>query len=242
MQKAGNTIEVCFSPALFGLFDSKDCIVVVADVLRATSSICVAFEHGAGRIVPVETTEESMAYRNKGFIVAAERKGEMVPGFDLGNSPFSFMSRDLKGKTIALTTTNGTRAIRAAAGSYKVAIGSFLNISALCRWMAGEGKNVICLCAGWKNKFNLEDTLFAGAVVSYLTGKAGFYTECDSALAASHLYEKAKPDLYNFLENSSHRKRLQRLHIEKDIAYCLTPDQTSVIPVLEGDFLVNLNS
>jgi 2-phosphosulfolactate phosphatase len=241
MPENKRTIEVCFSPALFNLFDAKDKIVVVIDILRATSSICIAFEHGVERILPVATVEESMTNKAKGFLVAAERNGETVEGFDFGNSPFSYMGAAVKGKTIALTTTNGTQAVKAARNAYKVVVGSFLNLDALCNWLKHSDKNVICLCAGWKNKYNLEDSLFAGAVVNQLKQSPSFVCNCDSALSSEHMYILAKDNLFDFLSDSSHRKRLLRLNIEKDVVFCLTPNQTKVIPVLEGEYLVRLN-
>ena len=237
MEHKKNKIEVCFSPALLGLFDAAGKIVIVIDVLRATSSICVAFAQGAEEIVPVAKIEECLTYKEKGFLIAGERNGEMLPGFDFGNSPFSYMGIHLKGKSIALTTTNGTQAIEAAKNSHCVVIGSFLNLEVLCQWLSGQRKDIICLCAGWKNKFNLEDTLFAGAVGDYLLSGDLFSTDCDSTIAARHLYRLAKSDLHGFLSDSSHRRRLERLNIEKDVAYCLTPNQANVIPVLEGSSL-----
>jgi 2-phosphosulfolactate phosphatase len=234
-------IEVCFSPSIFPLYDSADSIVVVIDILRATSSICVAFENGASEVVPVAKVDDCLKYKEKGFLVAGERNGEMLPGFDFGNSPFTYMNEKLQGKSIAITTTNGTQAIEAAKNSYKVVVGSFLNIGILSGWLLTQNKNVLCLCAGWKNKFNLEDTLFAGALTDNLLKSDQFFTECDSALAANYLYGMAKDDLYAFLSNSSHRKRLKRLNIEKDIEFCLMQNLTKVIPVLEGESLRNLN-
>ena len=231
------TIEVCLSPAMVHLYDIRHSIVVVIDILRASSSICVAFHNGAERIVPVMSLDESMSYKSKGFIVGAERNGEMIEGFDLGNSPFSFMGEKVRGKSIALTTSNGTRAIQAAKHSHQVVIGSFLNLNVLTDWLRIQDQNVVCLCSGWKNVFNLEDTLFAGAVVNRLINEFSYSSNCDSAIASQHLYNLAKDDMYAFLENSSHRKRLERLHIEEDIRYCLTPNQAPVIPVLQGDEL-----
>ncbi len=235
------TIDVCFSPALYPLYDSSDSIVVVIDILRATSSICIAFHHGVRSIVPVETIEESRAYRSKGYLVGAERKGEMVEGFDFGNSPYSYMDPSIRDRDIALTTTNGTQAIRAARNAYQIAIGSFLNFDALCTWLQSQDRNVILLCSGWKNAFNFEDTLFAGAVVQRLLPFYSLNEHRDSALAAMHLYDLAKNDLYGFLEKSSHRKRLEKLHIEDDITFCLSLNKTDVIPVMVGDAIYNLN-
>lgn len=235
------TIEVCLSPAMIHLYDIRHSIVVVIDVLRASSSMCVAFANGAERIVPVMSLDESMSYKNKGYIVGAERNGEMIDGFDLGNSPFSYTVEKVKGKSIALTTSNGTRAIQAAKTAHQVVIGSFLNLNILTDWLRAQDQNVICLCSGWKNVFNLEDTLFAGAVVNRLISEFEYSSNCDSAIAAQHLYNLSRNDMYKFLENSSHRKRLERLHIEEDIRFCLTPNQAPVIPVLAGDELVNMN-
>lgn len=234
------SIEVCFSPSYFDLFFSENSIIVIIDILRATSSICIAFEYGVERIIPVAKIEESRAYKSLGYLIAAERNGEMVDGFDLGNSPFNYMDSKIKGKTIALTTTNGTQAIQVAKKARNVVIGSFLNLDALCNWLEQQKENVICLCAGWKNKFNLEDALFAGAVVAKLNDTNKFEVHCDSALASEHLYSLAKSDLYKFLDNSSHRRRLARLDIEKDIAFCLTANQTKIIPHLEDIYIVKM--
>ncbi len=239
MKPETRNIEVCSSPMLFDLYRHADSIVVVIDVLRATSSMCVAFEHGAEKIIPVSGIEETRKYKEQGFVIAAERDGEMVEGFDFGNSPFSFMGENVRGKSIAISTTNGTQAIAVARKAQQVVIGSFLNLDKLCDWLSKQNSNVLCLCAGWKNRFNMEDTLFAGAVVHQLKA-AGFSATCDSAIAAEHLYMLAKDDLNGFLENSSHRRRLKKLKIERDIEYCLTPNQTNVIPVLQGDALVKL--
>ncbi|MDQ3049921.1 MAG: 2-phosphosulfolactate phosphatase [Bacteroidota bacterium] len=235
------TIDVCFSPALFHLYDVTDSIVVVIDVLRATSSMCVAFHHGVKSIVPVASIDESLSYRAKGYLVGAERRGEMVEGFDLGNSPFSYMKDSLRDRDVALTTTNGTQAIQIAKHARQIVIGSFLNYSALSNWLLTQNSNVLLLCSGWKNAFNFEDTLFAGAMMKRLHPYFSLTDHRDAALAAMHLYELANDDLYGFLERSSHRKRLEQLHIEDDIEFCLKPDYTDVIPVMVGDAIYNLN-
>lgn len=231
-------VEVCFSPNVYPLFHKDNATVVVIDVLRATSAITTAFFNGVAKMIPVATIEQALHYKNQGLIVAAERNGEIVEGFDLGNSPFGYMSNKVKGKTIAITTTNGTQAIEAAKGARKVIVGSFLNLDAVIEHLKEENKDVLLLCAGWKNKFNLEDTLFAGAVADALISRYDYTTTCDSAIAAGQLYHLAKHDLYQFLSLSSHRNRLQKLNLERDIKYCLTPNQCPVIPVMENGALV----
>lgn len=231
-------IEVCFSPQSYPLFHKPDSIVVVIDILRASSAITTAFFNGVAKMIPVSTVEEAQKYKEDGFLVAAERNAEIVKGFDLGNSPFGYMSAKVKGKTIAITTTNGTLAINVAKDAYKVVIGSFLNLDVVIEYLKKEKRDVLFLCAGWKNKFNLEDTLYAGAVAEKLIYKYGFNSACDSAIASIELYKVAKHDLYGFLGNSSHRARLEKLDLERDIKYCLTPNQCPVLPVMEGKFLV----
>lgn len=234
-------VEVCFSPNSYSLFHKDEAIVVVIDILRATSAICAALYHGVEKIIPVATIEEAKAYQAKGYLAAAERNGEVIAGFAFGNSPFSYMSDEVKGKTVALTTTNGTEAIEVARGAYKVVTGSFLNMNVLGEWLTNQNRDVVLLCAGWKNKFNLEDSIFAGAIANRLIQSGKFETMCDSAIASGYLYEQAKNNLQAFLENSSHHKRLEKLKLEKDIRYCLTPDSAPAIPVLVGNALVKLN-
>lgn len=236
--KLNMNIEVCFSPQSYQLFHKPESVVVVIDILRASSAITTAFFNGVSKMIPVATVEEARAYKENGFLVAAERNAEIVEGFDLGNSPFGYMSAKVKGKTIAITTTNGTLAITVAHGAHKVIIGSFLNLDTVVEYLRKEKRDVLFLCAGWKNKFNLEDTLYAGAVAQQLIYKYDFNSACDSTIAAMELYKLAKHDLYGFLSNSSHRNRLEKLDLERDIRYCLTPNQCPVLPIMEGKFLI----
>ncbi|MBS1637326.1 MAG: 2-phosphosulfolactate phosphatase [Bacteroidetes bacterium] len=233
-------IEVCYTPQAYHLFHKDEAIVVVIDVFRATSAMVTAFYNGVSKMIPVATVEEAREYQKNGYMAAAERNGEMIEGFELGNSPFGYMNNKVKGKIIAISTTNGTQAIEASRKASKIVIGSFLNQDVLCEFLEAQKKDVILVCAGWKNKFNLEDTLFAGAVTEYLTSRSGFSTSCDSAIASQHLYNLAKHDLYAFLSNSSHRNRLAKLDLERDIRYCLTANQCPVIPVMEGKYLVKM--
>lgn len=233
-------IEVCYTPQAYHLFHNDEAIVVVIDIFRATSAIVTAFYNGVNKMIPIASLEEAKEYQAQGLMVAAERNGEIVEGFELGNSPFGYMNNKVKGKTIAISTTNGTQAIEASRAASKILIGSFLNLDILCEYLASQKRDVIMLCAGWKNKFNLEDTLFAGAVVKKLTEEFQFETQCDSAIASNHLYNLAKDDLFTFLANSSHRNRLAKLELERDINYCLTPNICPVIPIMDGKYLVKM--
>jgi 2-phosphosulfolactate phosphatase len=230
------TIDVCLSPDLMHLYDVHNKTVVVVDILRATSCMTTAFAHGISYIKPFAKLADCLAAKTKGYFTAGERDGKRVDGFDLGNSPFEYMNPKLRGKKIAFTTTNGTQAIAKAESAKKIIIGSFLNLSSVANYLNEDFNNILVVCAGWKGKVNLEDTLFAGALTETL--KANFEPECDAPLAAQYLYNLSKHDMIGFLNNSSHVKRLARLNIHKDIEFCLTIDQYSIIPMLNKGELI----
>ncbi|WP_027420185.1 2-phosphosulfolactate phosphatase [Crocinitomix catalasitica] len=230
-------IEVCFSPYLFPLFKEEFEIIVVIDVLRATSAICAAFNNGVESLIPVSTIDEALEYQKKGYLVGAERQGKIVEGFDFGNSPYSYMKPELKGKSVVLSTTNGTKSINIAKESGQVVIGALSNLDVLQKWLSEQDKNILCLCSGWQNKFNLEDTICAGAITDYLVNTGNFRSEEDSSIAAKYLFLSAKDNILGYLKASSHRRRLKNLNLNEDIKYCLTPNLAPVIPVLNGDKL-----
>jgi 2-phosphosulfolactate phosphatase len=236
----GRGAHVCLSPALIPLFKVEDYVVVIIDIFRATSSICYGIENGAEAIIPVSQVEECSAYREKGldYLLAAERDGKVVDGFDFGNSPFSYTAEKVAGKTVVLTTTNGTHALHLSRAAKKVVIGSFLNLTALSNWLKNQDENILLVCAGWKNNFNLEDTLFAGAVIEQL--KPEGYILDDAAEAANDLYQVGKNDIGAYLKKTSHGERMRKLGIVKDIEFCLQIDIATAIPVLDGERLVKL--
>ncbi len=240
MNETRKLVEVCYTPGEYEYFKGNYEIVVVIDVLRATSAICAAFDNGIASIIPVPTVEEALEYKKKGYLAGAERKGQIVEGFDFGNSPFSYMNPEFKGKDVVLTTTNGTKSLDVAKDAEIVVVGSFLNLDFLSKWLEKQDKNILCLCSGWQDKFNLEDTICAGAIADYLISTGNFTSVEDSSIAAKYLYQSAKDNYFGFLKSSSHRRRLKNLNLNEDIKYCLTPNQTNVIPILKNGKLVNL--
>lgn len=231
-------LEVCLSPALLHLYDIRESMVVVIDIFRATSSMCYGLANGAEAIIPVASVEACRSYADTDYLLAAERNGEVVAGFDFGNSPFSYTAEKVADRTIVLTTTNGTHAINESREAKKVVIGSFLNLSALSACLKTQPHDVLLLCAGWKNKVNLEDSLFAGAVAHHLQNDS--FKLDDAAILVADLYGLAKGDLKEFMKKTSHSERLKELNIEADIAFCLQTDVIDTIPVLDGDRLVKL--
>ena len=236
-----NRIEVCFSPGEYHLYEADFQLVVVLDVLRATSAICTAMEHGVKEIIPVASVEEARQLQSEGYLAAAERGGQIVEGFDMGNSPFSYMDPALQGKSVVLTTTNGTKAINMAKDKETVVIGSLNNLDALCHWLIRQRRDILVLGSGWKDKFNLEDTICAGAIADKCLKSGRFFADEDSTVAAKFIYRSARDNMFAFLKASSHRRRLRKLNLNEDVKYCLTPNNCSAIPVLENGSLVRMN-
>ncbi len=236
----GRTVEVCFSPALFPDFRNDEAIVVIVDILRATSAIVTAFMNGVRSIIPVATLEEARKYKSEGYRVAAERDGIKRDFADFGNSPFNFTAEAVAGRDIVYSTTNGTQCIMAARNSYRVLIGAYLNLDSLVDFLAREGRNVIILCAGWKNKFNLEDTVFAGALAEKLLENNRFMTICDSTHAAVDLWNLARHDILGYMEKAAQRHRLKKNRLDDVLEYCHRPNLTRCIPVLKECRLVRM--
>jgi len=237
----GRDLETCFSPALYEPERHVGSIVVVIDILRATSAICTAFENGAEAIIPVETVTEAKEYKTKGYLVAAERDGYVLDFADFGNSPFNFTPDKVSGQTIVYSTTNGTGIIKIASQAGSIIIGSFLNISALTGWISKQERPVVLFCAGWKNRFNLEDTVCAGAIAERLMATSLYSTKCDSTNAALDLWSAAKNDLSAYIEKTAQRSRLRDKNLDDCIPFCLTMDYTSKIPVIRDGILISMD-
>lgn len=232
-------VEVCLSPALYDTFKNDNAIVIVVDILRATSAICTAFMNGVKRIIPVATLEEAQEYKCKGYKVAAERDGIVRDFADFGNSPYNFTAENVKDQEIVYSTTNGTNTIMMASHSAEVLIGAYLNHKALVEHIIGEERDVIILCAGWKNKFNLEDTLFAGSLAETVLAYEDFDTICDSTYAAIDLWSMAKKDIMGYIEKVAQRHRLKKNKLDDVLEYCHTFDLTAQIPYLKDYYLLS---
>jgi 2-phosphosulfolactate phosphatase len=227
-------LEVCLSPALLHLFDTRAAVVVIIDVFRATSTIAAALHNGARCVVPVASVQECIDLGSsiENAITAGERDGKVAEGLEYGNSPLEYPREFVEGKTLVLTTTNGTRLLHMVQDADTIITGSFLNLTAVCDFLVAQGRNVILGCAAWKDRFNMEDTLFAGAVVSRI--RQHFDINCDSARAAVNLYERSGgKNLIDFLRDSSHYRRLAAYGLEVDMEYCTTPDLHPVVPILK---------
>ncbi|RYY17514.1 MAG: 2-phosphosulfolactate phosphatase, partial [Chitinophagaceae bacterium] len=214
------TLYTCFSPALLHLYDLNNTVVVIIDVLRATSTIATALFNGAKAVIPVDSVAKCMEFGRKiACITAGERDGMIAEGLQYGNSPFEYSKEFIGNKTLVLTTTNGTKLLHMALerGAGQIVTGSFPNLTAVCEFLLSRHQNVVLGCAAWKDRVNIEDMLFAGAVISRV--KHHFGINCDSSKIAESIYEVAKPDLFEFMKQkeASHYLRLSGYDLEKDI-------------------------
>jgi 2-phosphosulfolactate phosphatase len=238
---ASRNLYTYLSPALLDLYDISNSVVVIIDVLRATSTIATALHNGAASVIPVATVPQCIELGEAvGGITAGERDGKVAEGLKYGNSPFEFPRTFIENKVLVLTTTNGTKLLHMALdrGAPEIITGSFPNLSAVCEHLIASDKDVLLGCAAWKDRVNLEDTLFAGAVIHHI--KSHFNISCDSSGIAESMYLEAGEDRFDFMKskNATHYHRLMKYGLEKDIRYCLTADGANVLPIFKGDRLV----
>jgi 2-phosphosulfolactate phosphatase len=236
---AKKNIQVCFSTDQFEKYADGKSTVVIVDLLRATTVISTAFECGIEAIIPVKSIDEALAYKNiANHIIAAERNTLRVEGFEFGNSPYHYLESNVNGKILALTTTNGTKAIHLAK-EHKVITASFVNIEAISNYLIKENNDIIIFCSGWKGLFNLEDSIFAGVLAEKLFSSDRFYSNCDSMQAAIQLYSSGKNNLFDYLSNSAYRNRNSTDTVIKDTHFCLTPTiKSDIVPIFINGKLI----
>ncbi|MFW5762303.1 MAG: 2-phosphosulfolactate phosphatase [Cyclobacteriaceae bacterium] len=238
MQKS---LETSLSPLLYPYkLSNNSFITVVTDIFRATTSIVSALDFGIETILPVKGVDEAKKMKSAGYLVACERDGKVLDFADIGNSPSDFWQPHLKGKTLAFSTTNGTQAVNLAKeDALEVLIGAFINLQATAEVLISRNENVIVLCAAWKNLFNLEDTLYAGALAEILL-ENNFVTHCDATKAALQLWLEARKDLKKYLSNASHRQRLRHIMSQEDFEYSIRLNTCHIVPVLRDSKLIKM--
>lgn len=241
MSKSKPTLYTCLSPALLHLYDVRSSVVVIIDVLRATSTIAAALHNGAECIIPVESVAECIRLgKQLQAITAGERDGKVAEGLSYGNSSFEYPPDFITGKKLVLTTTNGTKLLHMALamGAREIITGSFANHDAVCQHLLKKKIPVILACAAWKDKVNMEDTLFAGSVINSI--KENFSIPCDSSKIAESLNREAGEDLFGFMKSrdASHYQRLMGFGLERDIRHCLQKDTAPVLPLYRDGMLI----
>ena len=228
------SVDVCLTHQDFDNYDHKGKIVVVIDVLRATSTINTLLFLGADHVKPVGSLEECKVLKDDDYIIMAERMGKKVEGFDYGNSPTKFKEENIKGRKVAIATSNGSKAIIKSEGSKRTILCSFLNIESVINLIKKYESDVLLLCSGWLGKTNLEDTLCAGGIVA---GLNNFEIESDTALMAKALHDNTD-DILETMKLSSHAKRLSGYDNKLDIEFCSRVNTQPIIPILNGNQIV----
>jgi len=237
------TIEVCFTPELYLQKHTKGKhITIMIDVLRASTSICAALANGVKAIIPVSEIEELKRLKMMGYLIASEREGLKLDFADMGNAPTQFLSPQLKGTTIAYSTTNGTRAINLINEQEETSIyvAALTNITTLTDFILSRSENLVIVCSGWKQKFSLEDAVVAGAYCERLMVDGVYQSICDSSTASLDLWKLAKTDLPGYIDKCIHRHRLAKLGLDDSIPYCLTEDITPVIPFVNDGMIISI--
>lgn len=233
------SLHTVLSPKLLEIYDVENSIVVIIDVFRATSTIATALYNGATKIIPVDNVDRCIAIGKEtaNSITAGERDGKVIEGLQHGNSPAEYPRSFIEGKTLVLTTTNGTKLLHMALNNKAsdVITGSFPNLSAVANYLISQNKNVFLGCSAWKDRFNLEDTLFAGAVIERV--KEYFTIHCDSSLMAEQMYQLHRNDLTSFIKNTTHWHRLAKHGLEKDMEFCVSIDVANVLPIYTNNAL-----
>jgi len=226
-------IDLAFTPLELEKKDLEGRSVVVIDTLRATSTMIVALENGCSAFIPVATVEEArdLAAKNFEFLLAGERRALPLEGFRLGNSPRDYRSNTVKGKTVILTTSNGTRALLASRRGAEIFIGSFLNLGALTQRLLDAGRDILIACAGEKDLFCLEDTVCGGAIIERLEKTGVPISKSDAAKAAKVLYDNCEGDVYGALCDCEWGRYLEGLGLGKDVRICAQIDSSRLVPV-----------
>ncbi len=235
-----NNIEVCITPKLFDQYSLRNKIVVIVDILRATTIITTMFHQGLKKLIPVKDLDEAKKYKEKGYLISAERNGKKIDFADFGNSPFDYTPENIKDKTLVYSTTNGTNTINIAKKSEMVLIASFLNFTSIADYLISQKKDVLILCSGWKGDFCTEDFLFAGALSEKLILSKNYFTESDSVLSSIDIWNLSKTDLLKYIKNVFQYKRLIDFGFKDIVNYCFQADITDVIPVLKEDYIIDL--
>jgi 2-phosphosulfolactate phosphatase len=221
-------LTLCYLPAQWRAIDEalrRESVCVVIDVIRATTTIAAALAAGATGIRPVASVAEAEALKsaNSSRLLAGERHGLPLPGFDLGNSPRAVTPETVGGRELILTTTNGTQALAACAGARAVVTCAFVNLNATAEKLRALGPPWIILCAGFEGEFGLDDAVVAGSLAEALGEESAFRS----------LYHSVRHDLAATLLGSQAGQELLKIGLQDDVPLCATVDSLAVVPTLD---------
>ena len=235
-------VDIALSRRDLGRRSAAGRAAVVIDIIRASTTITIALHHGCAGIVPARTLREAKAVAltlGDDALVAGERAAAKMAGADLGNSPAEYGRERVEGKTVVLTTSNGTRAFRTIKGARDVIACAFLNVSATARWLRRAGLDVLIVCAGRNGHFCFEDAVGGGMLIDRLSRISDRPLELsDGARAARLLYAANQGNLLEMLRGCEWGRDITRKGFGADLEVCAQVDLTDVVPVMRGGRLV----
>lgn len=216
----------------------KGKIVVVIDILRATSVITTAFMNGCKEVIPLLTVEEAFKKKDeekeKGYILGGERKAIKIEGFDFSNSPLEYKREIIEGKSILLTTTNGTRALTSCLKAEKILIASMLNGKAVAEMLLKINKDVVFVNAGTNGEFSMDDFICTGYIVNKIITEHSEIELTDITKTAVNTF-KNNSDIISYIKDSKHYNVMMNLNLKADISYCIQKDKCKIVPeYIEG--------
>ena len=237
-----NKLETLFTPEEIKNTELAGKLVVIIDVLRASSTIVTALANGCRGFIPIlspdKAKKKAQEFQKERVLLGGEREGIKIEGFDLGNSPREYKKEVAKGKTIIFSTTNGVKTLGMVKGAHRIIIGSFLNLQAVCDYCTNYEGDISIICAGRKGKFSLEDTACAGMMVNSLRDVfSGDHQEIDANLTAQLLYVKFGNNILEILRKSQHGQYLESIGLGEDLKFCSQLDLFHIVPIFRDGII-----
>jgi len=237
-----NNLETLFIPEEIKNIKLAGKLVIIIDVLRASSTIVSALANGCRGFIPIlspdKAKKKAQEFEKERVLLGGEREGIKIEGFDLGNSPREYKREVVKDKTIIFSTTNGVKTFEMAKGAHRVIIGSFLNLQAVCNYCANYTGDILIICAGKEGKFCLEDTACAGMIVNSLRKVfLGGHREVDANLTAQLLYKKFDNNILEILRKSQHGRYLESIGLGEDLKFCSQLDLFHIVPIFRDGII-----
>lgn len=240
-----NNLEVVFTPEEIKNRRLSDKLIVVIDVLRASSTIVTALAYGCRGLVPIlspeQAKEKAQQFKKEEVLLGGEREGRKIKGFDLGNSPREYQKEIVEDRMIIFSTTNGVKTLERVRGAFRIIIASFLNLQATFNYCSKFQGDILLACAGKEGYFSLEDTVCAGMLINSLRDiYSDTCQEVDANLTAQVLYKKFGNNILEMLRKSQHGRYLESIGLRKDLEFCSQLDIFNIVPIFR-DGLISLN-
>ena len=237
-----NNLDTLLTPEEIKNTELAGKLVVVIDVLGASSTIVTALANGCRGFIPIlspeQAEEKAQQFEKERVLLGGERKGKKIEGFDLGNSPREYKREVVKDKTIIFSTTNGVKTLEMVKGASRIIIGSFLNLQAVCDYCTNYQGDILIICAGKKGRFSLEDTACAGMMVNSLRNVfPGDHQEVDANLTAQLLYVKFGNNILEILGRSQHGRYLESIGLGEDLKFCSQSDLFHIVPIFRDGII-----